>query len=67
MKTVAAHRGDRGDLDAEIQDANLGLIASTARLLEEADKVRRHRDRLMELIRQRPPIDVAEVAGGFQR
>ena len=35
-----------------IQDANLALIASTAKLLTEADRVRQHRDRLMRLIGQ---------------
>jgi hypothetical protein len=42
------------DIDGDIRDANLGLLASTARLLEEAERVRRHHDRLMDLIRQRP-------------
>jgi hypothetical protein len=38
------------DVDWEIRDANLGLIASTARLLEEAERVRSFRNRLLEAI-----------------
>lgn len=51
---------DHTQLDAEIRDANLGLITSTARLLAAADRVRHHRDRLIDLIRQRPDVDAAE-------
>ena len=45
------------DQDREIQDENLCLISATSRLLAEADKVRRHRDRLLLLIRQSTACD----------
>lgn len=39
-------------IQEEIKDEHLALLRSTARLLDDAEVVRRHHDRLMALVRQ---------------
>ncbi len=55
------------DIDGEIRDANLGLIASTARLLDEAEKVRAYRNRLMAAINRRSEPVCQEQRKGADR
>ena len=50
------------DLDREIQDANLGLIAAAGRLLDEAERVKRYRDKLLAAINRKQDGEATDAS-----